>query len=438
MDPNLPSPGFEMSQDIALRLNLSGRGNRAKLPPISDLMTRALGNENLISLAAGFIDNETMPIEVTQQAVAAMMADEQTAKLALQYGENQGHAPLREIILDRLRTADQKSYQDIELDQVIITPGSNQLLHLIANTLLDEQDIVMCASPTYFVFMCALEDLGAVSFGVKSDENGMVPESLDAALAKLQAEGELHRVKAIYLVSYFDNPAGMTTSPERRQQIVEIADRYSEIAGHRIFILEDAAYRELRFDNNDTNSVFSFDEQHESVIYAGTFSKSLSAGIRVGWGIFPKELADKISFLKGNLDFGAPHFSQMMVAKILEMDLYDSHVERIRQNYARKQKLMLDAADKHLQPIDGVTYHRANGGLYLWLTLPESIAAGDDGKLFDLCLERGLLYVPGEFCFPNQGEPIQKNTIRLSFGVLDGPPIEDGIKILADSIRELV
>jgi 2-aminoadipate transaminase len=399
-------------------------------------MTRALSNPELISLAAGFVDQPTLPYEATKRAFEALWADEKTARQSLQYGSNDGYLPLRETLLARLSQYDGHTYDDVSVDQMMITSGSNQLLHLLSDSLIDPGDYVICSAPTYFVYMGILQDIGARAYGVEMDDNGMIPESLEAALEQLDAAGELHRVKAIYLVSYFDNPSAMTTSLERRHQIVDIAQRYSR--EHRIYVIEDAAYRELRFGVADIPSTFSCDEQHETVIYTATFSKSFSPGIRVGWGIFPRELQKTISNLKGNIDFGSPNFSQQLIYQMIQLDLFDDHIHSLQQNYARKCKAMVDAAEKYLRPIDGVDWFEPNGGLYLWLKLPEHIAAGGDGPLFDMAVSKGMLYVPGEYCFPEEGVGIKKNTIRISFGVQDSPEIERGVQLLAEAITELI
>jgi len=417
-------------------LALSQRGKRSKLPPISDLMTRALGNPKLISLAAGFVDQATLPVAEMRKAFDALWADPDEARQALQYGTTEGHRPLREKLLAHLQEGDGQTYQDVSIEQFVVTSGSNQQLHLIADTLLDPGDMVICTAPTYLVFMGVLEDVGAKAFGVDMDDAGMVPESLEAALEQLDAQGELGRVKAIYLVSYYDNPSGMTTSVERRQQIVEIAHRWSR--EQRIHIIEDAAYRELRFDGPDIPSTFSFDEDHETVIYTTTFSKPFAPGIRLGWGVFPKELIDAVTNLKGNIDFGSPNLNQHLLVKIMELGLYEPHIEMLRKNYARKKTAMVNAADKYLRPLSGMSWFEPHGGLYLWLTLPEHIAAGPDGRLFDLALEKGVLYVPGQYCFPELGAGVKKNTIRLSFGVQESDLIDKGVELLAEAIGELM
>jgi len=414
---------------------LSQRARWAAGQPISDLMSRALGNPQLISLAAGFVDQDSLPVEPTRRALEALFATVEEARAALQYGTTPGNTSLREQILARAIAADEPHAvgSPPTLDQVVVTAGSNQLLHLVAESLMDPGDIALCTSPTYLVFLGIVKHLGGRAIGVAMDEEGMTPESLDTTLQHLDQAGELSRVKLIYLVPYFDNPCGVTTSLARRAAIVELAKRWSKSSP--IYVVEDAAYRELRYEGEDIPSLRTVDASGDATIIAGTFSKSFSPGIRVGWGILPRQLVGPICDLKGNIDFGSPNFSQEVMAKVLERGLYEPHVATIRASYQTKLQAMLAAADEHLAPLPGVSWSRPSGGLYVWATLPDHIETGPSGRLFDRALQEGVLYVPGEFCYPLEGEPVRKNTMRLSFGVQSPERIRDGIAALARAVQ---
>jgi len=417
---------------------LSQRGRLAGGQPISELMAQALAHPDLISLAAGFVDQATLPAEATKTALDALFSDPLRAHAALQYGTTPGHPPLREKLLARQRAADgmQAEEANLSLDQVVVTAGSNQLLHLVAEVLLDPGDIVLCASPTYFVFLGTLANIGACALGVETDEGGMIPAAVDEHLNRLSAEGRLDRVKAIYCTSYFDNPTSISLAPERRGQLVETAKRWSR--EQRITIIEDAAYRELRYAGDDVPSLRSYDEAGDTVVLAGTFSKSFSPGVRVGWGMLPRELVGPVCEMKGNYDFGSPNFAQHLMNQVLEMDLYDPHILRLRHGYREKLQAMLEAADEHLSRLSGVRWLRPSGGLYVWLTLPESVDAGSRGKLLQKAMDAGVLYVPGEYCFAGEGVPAQRNTIRLSFGVQPAGRIRAGIRALGKAIEEVL
>ena len=417
-------------------MHLSQRARWAGSQPISQLMHLALAHPNLISLAAGFVDEETLPVEPTRAAIAAVLADPRRARAALQYGTTPGYGPLREAVLARLIAADGAGVAEskLSIDQVVVTAGSNQMLHLVGETLLDPRDIVLCAAPSYFVFLGMLGNQGARSVGVASDEQGMLPEALEEELKRQQRAGELPRVKAIYVTSYYDNPGTTTLPIDRRQRIVEIAKRWSRDT--HIYVIDDAAYRPLRYEGPDVPSLRHFDEEGDTVIVAETFSKCYSPGIRVGWGILPPELVEPICNQKGNIDFGSPNFSQHVMAAVLELGLLDPYVELLRANYRQKLEAMLQAADEFLAPLNGVSWQRPTGGLYVWLRLPAHIDTGPDGWLMHRALDEGVLYVPGEYCYPAEGQPKQTNMIRLSFGVQSAGKIRRGVEALARAIAQ--
>ncbi len=416
---------------------LSQRARWAGGQPISTLMAQALAHPELVSLAAGFVDQATLPVDPTREALEALFSNPRRARAALQYGTTPGYAPLREAVLAQMVEADGRPASEVGLsvDQVVMTAGSNQLLHLVGETLLDPGDLVLCAAPSYFVFLGMLANQGARSIGVASDEQGMIPAALEETLARLKREGKLARVKAIYCTSYFDNPCSVSLAAERRPQIVEIAKRWSQ--QHPIFVIEDAAYRELRYAGEDLPSLRAFDDEGDTVIVAGTFSKSYSPGVRVGWGVLPPELVAPICEQKGNIDFGSPNFAQHLMHHVVESGRFQRHVAELRQSYRVKLEAMLAAAEEYLAPLPGVSWIRPHGGLYVWLTLPKSIDAGPEGQLFGRAMQSGVLYVPGQYCFPSEGVA-RKNTIRLSFGVQPVEKIRQGMQALAEAIADTV
>ena len=228
----------------------------------------------------------------------------------------------------------------------------------------------------------------------------------------------------------------MTISAVRRARLVEIAKRWSQ--QRRIYLIEDAAYRELRYEGDDVPSLRSFDAEGDTVIHAGTFSKSYSPGIRVGWAVLPAALRPPVLAEKGNIDFGSPHFNQVLMAEVLRSGLFDEHVRELRIQYRAKTDAILAAAKEYLRPIGGVDWVRPSGGLYLWVSLPEGIDAGLEGPLFDRAVAEGVLYVPGQYCYPAEGQPRARNTLRLSFGVASADRLRQGVAALARALRQLV
>lgn len=420
---------------MSTTLRLSHRAEWAEGQPISELMSRALAEPDLISLAAGFVDEHTLPVDPTREALASMFADGGAVKAALQYGTTSGYPALREAILSRFVHTN-ACQRDLSIDQVVLTAGSNQLLHLVSESLLDPGDIVLCSAPTYFVYLGTLGSAGALSCGVAVDAHGMIPEALEDSLKRFQRAGDLPRVKAIYLVPYSDNPCGITMPLERCARIVDIAKRWS--LGQQIHVIADEAYREMRYEGEDVPSALTVDDEGDTVIVAGTFSKSFSPGIRVGWGILPQHLIGPVCNQKGNIDFGSPNFSQHLMAGVMQLGLYEPHLERVRAGYRRKLQAMLAAVDQELAPIGGVRWIMPTGGLYVWLQLPDELPAGPDGQLFNAAIAEGVLYVPGQYCYPALGEPVRHSTIRLSFGVQTPEKIRQGVAALARSMRHVL
>jgi 2-aminoadipate transaminase len=191
---------------------------------------------------------------------------------------------------------------------VCLTTGSQQLLYLLGEVLFDPGDIVIAEAPSYFVYHSLLQSHGARVLTVPVDEHGMDTGALEALLERLRRSGELPHVKVIYTVDYFQNPTGLTLSVERRKKLVELAKRYS--TAHRILILEDAAYRELRFDGPDLPSVKSFDPTNEYVAYTSTFSKPCAPGLKTGYALLPPDVMDPVLHLKGSHDFGSTNLAQ--------------------------------------------------------------------------------------------------------------------------------
>ncbi len=416
--------------------SLSCRARVATASPISELMARAIGNPRLISLAAGFVDPLTLPTTETEQAVHGLMHALTEARQALQYGTTLGYSPLRDAILQRFLSEGIQGAIPPTLDRVMLTAGSNQLLQLVAECLFDPGDIVLCAAPTYFVFLGLLKNLGVRAIGVECDQEGISPPALEATLDALARRRELARVKAIYLVSYCDNPRGLTMPTTRREDVMRICVGTS----HRppIYVIEDMAYRPLHLGQEVPPSLFSFDPTGDHTIVAGTFSKSFSPGLRVGWGILPPQLVAPVANLKGNIDFGSPNLNQHLMHRVLQLGCFESHVERLRATYGRKLQATLDALEASLAGQPGVRWIHPDGGLYVWLELPEGLGTGPDQALFRAAVERGVLYVPGEYCFPDEGVARQANTIRLSFGAPEIAAIEAGIAALGDAISSVM
>ena len=423
----------------AVPVRLSRRAEWTRKQAISFLMQQAVENPRVISLAAGLVDRDSLPVAEARDAVADLFCSEEQGRDVLQYGTTQGAERLRSLLVAHLAQLEGQSPEEMGLDpsQLILTNGSQQLLSLVCQVLLDPGDICLVAAPTYFVFLGTLAGVGAEAVPVETDEEGMNIDALEAELERLEAAGDLDRVKLIYLVSYFENPSGISLSTERRAQAVDVARRFSK--EHRLFILEDAAYRELRYDGPARPSIWSHDEAGEHVILAQTFSKSFSPGLRTGYGVLPRELLEPICDRKGNEDFGSAHFNQQLIATVFEQGRYNEHVEKVCTSYRSKRDAMLAAADRYFGGIPGVRWVRPHGGLYVWMALPDDVETGFDSELFQhAARHEEVMYVPGELCYAGSEEQRLKNRMRLSFGVQSPAGIEEGMKRLARAVQAVV
>jgi 2-aminoadipate transaminase len=404
-------------------VHFSQRSLQTADQPISYFMQQAVENPHLISLAAGLVDPGSLPAVEVAEAFAAILGRPRTAQAALQYGTTQGYAPLRDRLLQRTAALDGVTPSELSLtaDDVVITTGSQQLLYLVSELLLDPGDLVITEAPSYFVYQGTLNSQGVRTLAVPMDEQGMNMDALADLLARLEATGELERLRLIYVCDYFQNPSGLTLSLPRRQHLVELVQRYSQ--RQRIFILEDAAYRELRYEGTDLPSVKRFDPENKYVIQAMTFSKPCAPGLKTGYGLLPHELVGPLLRLKGNHDFGSNNLTQHLLDQLLASGAYDRHVAELCDVYRDKRDTLLGALEREFRPWPEVRWTRPEGGLYVWLAFPPDLDTGPEGQLMENALREGVLYVPGQFCYVN-GDNGQVPTweARLSFGV--APPEE--------------
>ena len=414
----------------------SARAGRSKRQPVSFLMAQGVENPDVISLAAGLVDYDTLPVAPMATLAEEMLADPAAARAALQYGTTEGYEALRETLLAHMAGLDGWRPDEMNLtpDDVVVTSGSQQLLMILSDVLIDPGDIVITSWPSYFVYTGTLEALGAEVRCVDMDAEGMVPESLAAVLAGLADQGALGRVKIVYVVSYHQNPTGITLAESRRGRIAEIVRTYSR--EHRILLLEDAAYRELTFAGEAPASMKRFDPRNEYVAVLQTFSKPFAPGLKTGYGVLPRDLVEPVILQKGNHDFGSANFCQHLLARAMDQGVYARHVAELCRSYAAKCEIMLAALDEHLGDLPGCSWTRPSGGLYIFLTLPEQVETGADGALFARAIDEGVLYVPGEYCYgPDPTRTAPRNTIRLSYGVCPPKKIRTALAALARAIK---
>lgn len=422
----------------AAPLALSRQSGRTADSPISYFIQKAIETPGLISLAAGLVDEASLPAADVAQTVNALMADPATSRAALQYGSTQGLPALRERVLQHVCQADGIAPADIQLsaDNVLLTTGSQQLLYLLGEVIFNEGDIVITEAPSYFVYHDCLKSHGVRVLPVAMDAGGMNLDALEELLERLQSTGELPRLKLIYTVDYFQNPTGLTLAAERRPRLVELARKYS--TQQRILILEDAAYRELRYDGPDITSVKRYDTTNEYVVYASTFSKPCAPGLKTGYAILPRDLMTPLCNMKGNHDFGSTNLSQYIVDQLMASGAFARHVQTLRQVYRTKRDAMLSALEAEFADWPEVKWTHPAGGLYVWLSFPAGFDAGPEGKLVPRALEEGVLYVPGQFGHvPDEFGGLPTHEARLSFGVVAPEEVAEGIRRLRKACRGL-
>jgi 2-aminoadipate transaminase len=398
--------------------------------PISYFMHQAVENPDLITLAAGLVDPASLPAGAVAEALDALLGEPASAQAALQYGTTRGYAALREMLVRRTAALDGRRPAELALsaEDVVVTTGSQQLLYLLTELLCEQGDLVIAETPTYFVYLGLAQTLGVRVVGVPMDDEGMRIDVLEETLARLERTGELDRLRFIYTCDYFQNPSGLTLSLPRRRRLLELARRYGR--RQRLLIIEDAAYRELRYDGPDVPSIKSLDEDNSQVVLAMSFSKSLAPGLKTGYGLLPRELIEAVVGIKGSHDFGSNNLAQHLIARLIETGAYDQHVARMRALYQCKRDALLAALAEAFPPGSRVTWARPGGGLYVWLTFPGGVDTGPEGALLPAALREGVLYVPGAFCCP-PGTPALGGAARLCFAPVVIEQIPEAVRRLA-------
>lgn len=420
-------------------LRLSAQANRTPEQPISYFMQQALENAGLISLAAGLVDEPSLPTAEVAAALAEIMSRPRHAHSALQYGTTEGYLPLRTKLCERFAASDGKSPAQLGIapHDVIVTTGSQQLLYLLSEVLIDPGDIVIAEAPSYFVYHGIIACRGARVLAVPMDDRGMNTDALEELLERLDRSGEIAKLKLIYTVDYFQNPSGLSLSLPRRQRLMELVRRHS--TKQRILVLEDAAYREIRFGGDDLPSVKSFDPDNEYVVYTATFSKPCAPGLKTGYGVLPRELIEPVLRLKGNHDFGSANLTQHLIDRLLADGTLDRHIGELRGVYRAKCEAMLAALHAEFREWPDVRWSRPNGGMYVWLKFPPHIRTGMGSPFLQAAMREGVLYIPGEFCHVIcDDEPLPSCECRLCFGVATPDQIREAIRRFARAAKPLL
>lgn len=373
---------------------------------------KSLGKPGCISFAAGNPSPESFPIPQIKEIADDILANDPIT--ALQYGVTEGYAPLRDLVKQRLKRVYNIGTPD---DETIIVTGGQQGIELTCKVMCNEGDVVISENPSFIGALNSFRSLGAKLVGVPLKDDGMDIAALENALKSNP------KTKLIYTIPSFQNPAGITSTLENRKAVYELARKYD------VLIIEDNPYGDLRFAGEDIPTYKSFDTDGR-VVYCGSFSKILSAGIRVGTLTANKELVSKIVVAKQVEDVHTNVFFQMVCAKYMsEYDL-EGHIEKIRKLYMHKAGLMIAALEKYM-PAD-VKFTRPDGGIFLWCSLPEGYSLDEFVKR---CSDKNVFVVPGTAFLPDESEVTR--SFRLNYSMPSDEEIDRGIKLLADVVEEM-
>ncbi|MDO5134758.1 MAG: PLP-dependent aminotransferase family protein [Eubacteriales bacterium] len=391
-------------------MSFSIRMSRTKASGIRAVQKKIAQKPGVISFAAGLPDPKLYPLADLKTATDKMI--DQDGMKAFSYGLTKGYGPLIDLLAKRMQ---EKEGVECTRDNITITSGSQQGLALAAMMFVDEGDIVIAENPSYLGAINACRPYAPIFMGVDTDDEGMVIQDLEKVLA------ENPRVKMIYVIPNFQNPTGKAWSLERRKQFMEVVSKYD------VMVLEDNPYGEIRFKGEFVPSLKALDKKGQ-VVYLGSFSKILCPGIRVAWICASPQVAAMAECMKETMDLQSPEFTQMQVVSYLNNFDIDAHIKKIQDTYKRRSDLMLEMIRKYFPA--SVKYTEPEGGMFLWLELPEEL---DANEILDEAIEAGVAYIPGDSFYANEGP---KNTIRMNYTTVSEEQIREGIRILGDVFKK--
>jgi 2-aminoadipate transaminase len=361
----------------------------------------------IYSFAGGYPSADTFPLESIRQTITEVI--EKYGAKAFQYGATQGVPELREAVAKRY---------DVPVERVQITSSSQQGIDVCTRVLVNPGDVILTSSPSYLGALQSFRSYRADIRGVAHKEDlTEFKASYEAVISQVLGEGK--KIKFLYMIPDFQNPSGESLTLEERQMLVELAEK------HDFLIVEDSPYRELRYEGEHIPTMYSLSP--DRVIHLGSFSKIFAPGFRLGWAIAHPEILDKIYVCKQSLDLCPPIMDQYVAAEFLASGRLDENLVKSVALYKGKRDLLLSLLQEHMP--QGVKWTHPEGGLFLFLTMPEGFEAV---KFYDRALDAGVAYVAGEFFHPDGSG---KNTMRLNFSFMTEDKIRAGIKLLADLLK---
>lgn len=395
----------------------ASRSSRMKASEIRELL-KLLDQPDIISFAGGIPDPDLFPTQDFRDAFNAVLSDERQTT-ALQYSVSEGYAPLRKWIVSQMAGLG----IDCDIENIFITSGSQQALDYIGKLFLSPGDTALVSWPTY------MGALGAFNAYEPEYDRLIATGNRSADDYRTTAEAKDSRVKFAYMSVDFANPTGETMDLAARQQLLDMADELD------IAIIEDAAYQSLRYDGNAIPPILALEVARKGdidktrTLYCGSFSKTLSPGLRVGWVCAAKEVIGKLVLLKQASDLHSSTITQMAIHEVASKG-FDQQVAKIHAAYQARRDCMLACLEKYMP--DGVTWTKPEGGMFVWMTVAPHL---DGAELLARSLEtQKVAFVPGRAFFADGSNG---NTLRLSFSQADEDEIEDGIQRLGKLLTEI-
>lgn len=378
---------------------------------------RYLKDPAIISFAGGLPSSDVFPVDLIRKAAEKSL--KQDSDRVLQYTPIPGEGELMEAIMDYLK----RDNIHIEPEDIMITTSGQQGIDMVGRLFLEPKDRIITDLPTFGGALASFEMEDTEYLAKDIEEDGSDVKGIEAGIEDLMAKRK--KPKFIYVVPDFQNPSGITTSLEKRRTLLSLSKKYG------IPIVEDSPYRELRYRGEHIPSIYSLDRNQGNVIGIFTFSKILCPGVRVGFNIAPPEVIEKFSFIKGANTLCTPKLNQdICTAFLREYDL-DAHFKRIRNYYSEKLHFFLEAMEENF-PVDmGVEWTKPEGGLFLWITVPEYI---NTSELFYMAIEEKVAFVPGEACYPKGY--LKHNTMRINFSYPTKDEIIEGVRRLSTVIKK--
>jgi len=390
----------------------SGSSQMMKKSSIREIL-KLTQQPDMISFAGGLPSPDSFPIDDIRKIASEVL--EEDGKAALQYGTTEGDIRLRTLLAERHR----KDGLDITPENIVITTGSQQALDLCGKIFIDRGDVVICGLPSYLGGLNAFANYGACLKGIPLDKEGMHPGLLEETVISLKKEGKI--IKFIYIIPDFQNPTGVTLPRSRRLEIISVAER------HDLLIVEDSPYREVRFEGTPEPLMAALDRSGR-VITLFTFSKILAPGFRLAWVTGHPEIIDKIVTAKQSADLCSPPLIQKIAARYIEKGLLDVNLKKTVDMYRERRDHMLKCLRELMPP--GVKWTEPQGGLFLFVTLPSSM---DSARLLERAIIKKVAFVCGSvFYCNNEGH----NTMRINFSFSNTEEICEGVRRLAEAIRE--